>query len=103
MPSVFIHNQNLRTSATEMFKITKDLVPDTFPRVFDIRYEPNYNLKSIWIGLINSFSAIVQLLYSLKTSEHQGSRTLVKNGLRKGFHYIEKISIFLKCSCCALA
>ena len=58
MPSVFIHNQNQRTSATEMFKITKDLVPDTFPRVFDIRYEPNYNLR-----LVSHFD--VPLLYSV--------------------------------------
>ena len=37
--SVFIRNRNLQTSATEMFKITKDLVPDTSSSVFDTRYK----------------------------------------------------------------
>ena len=57
--SVFIRNRNLQSSETEMFTITKDLVPDTSSSVFNTRYKPNYNLLHVShfdVPLVNSFS-----------------------------------------------
>ena len=42
--SVSIHNRNLQTQATEMFKVTKVLALDIFSNVFNTRNKLNYNL-----------------------------------------------------------
>ena len=44
--SVSIHQRNIKILATEMFKVSKYLVPPQMHEIFKLKYQPHYNLFS---------------------------------------------------------